>query len=79
MKSTSSVLVHNLGLNYSCSGLIDAEVVLKGRHGRKRLLCQPSMFTTTFTGRLGLSFFFPLGGLWLFNRKHESDQKPEQT
>ena len=37
------------------------------------------MFTTTFTARLGLSFFFPLGGLWLFNRKHESNQKLEQT
>lgn len=50
-----------------------------GGHGRKRLLCQPSKITMTFTAELGLHFFFPLGVLWLFNRKCESDQKPEQT
>ena len=28
-------------------------------------LCQSSMFTTTFTAKPGLSFFFPLGNLSL--------------
>ena len=34
------------------------------------------MFTTTFTLKLGLIFFFPLGNSSLYNRKHESDQLP---
>ena len=40
-------------------------------------LCQPSMFTTTFTAKLGSSFFFPFGNLSLCSRK--SDQTPERT
>ena len=42
-------------------------------------LCQPSMFTTTFTAKLGSSFFFPFGNLSLCSRKHESDQNSERT
>ena len=42
-------------------------------------LCQPSMFTTTFSAKLGSSFFFPFGNLSLCSRKHESDQNPERT
>ena len=39
-------------------------------------LCKPSMFTTTFTSKLGSRFFFPLGNLSLCNRNHDSDQLP---
>ena len=42
-------------------------------------LCQPSMFTTTFTTKRSSSFFFPFGNLSLCSRKHESDQNPERT
>ena len=52
-------------------GLIDVERVLF-----LIWLCEPSMFTTTFTLKLGSIFFFPLGNSSLYNRKHESDQLP---
>ena len=39
-------------------------------------LCKPSMFTTTFTSKLGSRFFFALGNLSLCNRNHDSDQLP---
>ena len=37
-------------------------------------LYKPSMFTTTFTSKLGSRFFFPLGNLSLCNCNHNSDQ-----
>ena len=37
-------------------------------------LCQPSMFTATFSGETTFKFFLPLGNsLSLCNRKNESD------
>ena len=36
--------------------------------------CKPSMFTTTFTSKLGSRFFFLLGNLSLCNCNHNSDQ-----
>ena len=37
-------------------------------------LCQPSMFTATFSGEATFKFFLPLGNrLSLCNRKNESD------
>ena len=35
-----------------------------------------SMFTTTFTSKLGSRFFFPLGNLSLYNCNQGSDQLP---
>ena len=42
-------------------------------------LCQPSMFTTTFTAKLGSRFFSPVGNLLLYNRKHERNQNLRRT
>ena len=42
-------------------------------------LCKPSMFTTTFTSKLGSRFFFPLDNLSLCNRNHNSDQLPSMN
>ena len=53
--------------------LINVERVLLIR------LCKPSMFTTTFTSKLGSRFFFPLGNLSLCNRNHDSDQLPSMN
>ena len=48
--------------------LINVERVLLTR------LCKPSMFTTTFTSKLGSRFILPLSNLSLCNCNHNSDQ-----
>ena len=70
MKSTSSFLVSKFNTESLFLSLINVERVLLIR------LCKPSMFATTFTSKLGLRFFFPLGYLSLCNRNHDSDQLP---
>ena len=42
-------------------------------------LCQPSMFTTMFPSKPGLSFLFSFGNLSLYDRTYESDQNPERS
>ena len=61
----------NLRLNHSCSAVERVSLIR---------LSEPSIFTTTFTLKLGLRFFSPLGNLSLCNRKHESRiNYPERT
>ena len=59
MKSKSSFLVSKLKAESFLLSLIDVKRVLLVR------FCEPSMFTTTFTSKLGSSFFFALGKLLL--------------
>lgn len=66
MKSTSLFLVTTLRLNRSYEAQLMWRFYNKGKNGGNRLrLNQSSMFTTTFTAKPGLSFFFPLGNLSL--------------
>ena len=67
MKSTSSFLVSKFKTESLFLSLINVERVLLIR------LCKLSMFTTTFTSKLGSRFFFPLGNLSLCNRNHDSE------
>ena len=73
MKSTSSFSVSKFKAESLFLSLINVERVLLIR------LCKPSMFTTTFTSKLGSRFFFPLDNLALYNRNHDSDQLPSVT
>ena len=68
MKSTSLFLVTTLKLNRSYEAqlmrrfyTITTVKMVETFYD----LCQSSMFTTTFTAKPGLSFFFPLGNLSL--------------
>ena len=70
MKSKSSFLVSKLKAESFLLSLIDVKRVLLVR------FCEPSMFTTTFTSKLGSSFFFALGKLLLCTA-NVTDQLPQ--